>query len=524
MATLEVHDGKGRVEYVTISRSHPALIGSDPKCDVVVNDPSVLGFHGRMRWKGDRFKVEAFPEARSLDVNGKKVVSTSFRQGDELAIGNFRVFLVDDADTGGTEGTPTTVQTLPSAQAGAGGGGGGGWLSEAEPAPASATAAPVAKGASKPPAAPQVPPELVVKVPFWKRTLRSINAGGAPPGQENIASSPLVLGLAVALCSLLLVGYGLWSVITKNRADRQYQSASQMFADRDYTNAEKGFDEFLETNPRDSRAGRARSCATLSKVRQFSSAGGQSWTSVIINARQMIKTVGKEPYYRERRMDLAEDILKAAEGFAITAKNQASADELAKAEDALKLHEQVTGEAPHNQIVSKSKVPTRMAEAQAAVTKAQVRRDTLAEMAKSVKESNADAVYASRDQLVTTYPDLATDKEVVTQLTEANEIIRKSISFDTSSRPAETTPLPDPLGPPVSVVLRQVPPGGQPAKPTSDGPVVFALVQGYVYGVDGSNGSPIWHAPVGMTSPFAPVTISARTPPCCCSTPGTTSW
>jgi outer membrane protein assembly factor BamB len=42
--------------------------------------------------------------------------------------------------------------------------------------------------------------------------------------------------------------------------------------------------------------------------------------------------------------------------------------------------------------------------------------------------------------------------------------------------------------------------------------VVFTLVQGYVYGVDGSNGSPIWHAPVGLTSPFAPVAISGADP------------
>ncbi|HEU5118109.1 MAG TPA: FHA domain-containing protein, partial [Isosphaeraceae bacterium] len=297
MATLEVHDGKGRVEYVTISRSHPALIGSDPKCDVVVKDPAVLGFHGRMRWKGDRFKVEAFPEARSLDVNGKKVVSTSFRQGDELAIGNVRVFLVDDTDSDGAGVAPQKASVQ-------GNGGGGGWLGEAEPA----AAAPASKTA-RPPVQPD-PPLPAVHVPWWKRTLRSINAGGAPPGQENIASSPLVLGLAVALCSLLLVGYGLWSVISKNRADREYQTANQMFADRDYTNAEKAFDEFLETNPRDTRVGRARVLRALSKVRQFSSAGGQSWTSVMINARQMIKTVGKEPYYRERRMDLAEEILK----------------------------------------------------------------------------------------------------------------------------------------------------------------------------------------------------------------------
>lgn len=512
MATLEVHDGKGRVEYVTISRKHPALIGTDPKCDVVVSDPSALPFHGRLRWKTDRFKVEAFPEARALDVNGKKVVSSSFRQGDELAIGNYRLFLTDDSDTGDGDLQPTTVQSRPaSAGAGGGSGGGGGWLDAPNPTlPASQPTAARKPAAAQAKAAAPVQP--AIKVVWWKRALRSLNAGGAPGENDNVASSPLVLGLVVTLCTLLLIGYGLWSVITRNRADNQFNRASQLLADRDYTNSEKAFDVFLETNPRDSRAGRARVLRALSKVRQFSSAGGQSWTSVIINARQMIKAVGKDPYFREKRMDLAEDILKAADGFAILATRTASAEDLARAHDALKLHEQVTGDAPHNQILSKSKVPAHLAEAQAAVTKAQVRRDLIASMKKSVKEGDADAVYATRDELVNRYPDLANDSELVTQLTEANEIIRKSIRFDTSRRPAETTPQPDPLGPPVSVVLRQVPPGARPVPPSPDGEIVYAVAQGYVYGIDGSNGAPVWHVPVGLNTRFAPVGISGANP------------
>ena len=51
MATLEVHDGQGRVERVTISRDQTILFGSSPKCDIVLDGPEVLPFHGRLRWK-----------------------------------------------------------------------------------------------------------------------------------------------------------------------------------------------------------------------------------------------------------------------------------------------------------------------------------------------------------------------------------------------------------------------------------------------------------------------------------------
>src|SRR5690348_8999911 len=51
MAMIEVHDGRGRVEFVTISRDVAATFGSDPKCDVVIDDPRALPFHGRIRWR-----------------------------------------------------------------------------------------------------------------------------------------------------------------------------------------------------------------------------------------------------------------------------------------------------------------------------------------------------------------------------------------------------------------------------------------------------------------------------------------
>ena len=51
MATLEVHDGRGRVERVAIARDHPVMLGSSPKCDIVLEGDGVLPFHGRIRWK-----------------------------------------------------------------------------------------------------------------------------------------------------------------------------------------------------------------------------------------------------------------------------------------------------------------------------------------------------------------------------------------------------------------------------------------------------------------------------------------
>src|SRR5947209_7564951 len=112
MATLEVHDGRGRVEYVSIGREAPALFGTDPKCDIVINDSQAQPFHGRIRWRRGKFKVEAFPDVPSLEVSGKKVLSTSFRQGDEVRVGAYRIFMLNPED-GPVDIEKTRVQPRP---------------------------------------------------------------------------------------------------------------------------------------------------------------------------------------------------------------------------------------------------------------------------------------------------------------------------------------------------------------------------------------------------------------------------
>ncbi len=515
MATLEVHDGRGRVEYVTIAREHPLIFGSDPKCDVVLNDPQILPFHGRLRWKNDRFKAEAFPEARALDLNGKQIVSASFRQGDEIQIGRYRIFLVSEED-GPVDVEKTKVQPRPAAASGD-----LDWMRGMDVEPPSMEA-PVgrrqtARGlqvGSKPSATPSpgaASPPAAVKVAWWRKALRALNAGDRPPGQEKLTSSPLILGLAVILALLLLTGYGLWSVIAKNRADRQYLIAEEDLENREFRNALQAFDEFLETNPRDPRVGKARVLRELANVRQFTASGGVSWTTAIDAAKEMIEKVGDEPAYADARMFLAEEILKAAEGLADVARTRADAKTLAESEAAVALHEKVAGPAAKT-LLKKSLLPGKLEEAHAAVTKAQIRKDALAKMADAVKKGSAADVFATRDALVAQYPDLADDKEVVAGLTGANDLVRKAVSFDPTRRPAETTPHPDPLGPPVSLVLRSSAPGTSPEPATSDGAIVYALAQGYLYGVDGAVGAPLWHVPVGLSTPFSPLPIAGSNP------------
>src|SRR5262249_6648897 len=145
---------------------------------------------------------------------------------------------------------------------------------------------------------------------------------------------------------------------------------------------------------------------------------------------------------------------------------------------------------------------TKLAEARAAVRKAQVRTRSLAAMDQALADGSATRAYQARDNLVDQYADLAQDRELVARMTGANELIRKAVTVDGTRKAAARSPRPDPLGPPTAVVLRSrtEPASGTPA-PES---IVFALADGFGYGIDGTSGAPLWQVPLGLASPFVP--------------------
>lgn len=94
MATLEVHDGEGRVQFVELAPDHPVLFGTSVACDIVLSGAGIFPVQGRIRWKKGRYRVEASPDAEYVVINGHKMTSSSLHQGDEMTVGRCRLFLL----------------------------------------------------------------------------------------------------------------------------------------------------------------------------------------------------------------------------------------------------------------------------------------------------------------------------------------------------------------------------------------------------------------------------------------------
>ncbi|WP_165072372.1 outer membrane protein assembly factor BamB family protein [Paludisphaera rhizosphaerae] len=529
MATLEIHDADGRVRFVELDRSHPALLGSSPSCDVVVQGEGVCPVHGRIRWKGSKFKVDASPDAEFLEINGRRVVSASLHQGDELQIGGSRIFVMrlDDLPTAEpvSRAPVRTRKPKPREEATK--------VLSGPPASSSVEAKVL-------PAAPHSKPsiferddllaDLEIEAPPPPTDLkphgnpsrrkpeaktsglfarlrdrwRKAREAEAPPGREVVASSPTVLALVALLAALIGMGFWLHSIINKTIASRTYNRAVELMEDGDNLTAIREFDAFLAKNPEDVRAGKATTLRALANVRQYITISGATWSRALEAAREMFEQTSELPEYRDEKSELGDLVVRIGEGLADRARRAADAKMLAEAQSAAALHAQIAGEMSPA-ILTKSRFPDLLNEARATIRKAETRAATLTAMDRGLDAKSAAQVYKARDALVEAYGDLSTDAAVVERMVKANDLMRQAVKVDPSRRPALLEEDPDPLGAPTSLVLRSRTDVSQDAPPPDA--LAYALAEGAAYALDSRTGAPVWRTTVGLASPFAPTPV-----------------
>lgn len=521
MATLEIHDGRGQVQYLSITREQPVVFGSDPRCDIVLHDPAALPFHGRIGWRKTRYKVEAFPEARAVEIDGKKVVASSFRQGGEIRIGDARIFLVTPDDgvasvekprspsapergpIAAAAFAPPSVEQTDFAPPS---------LERADFAPPSveqdfsAVEDALKRARPKPKTPPNpVPTPAAERSPSGviRRVRERLGLQEVAPGQETISRSPLVLGLAAALVGLSVTGFALYEIIGRMTTNRRFESAMESLENGEFRTAQQRFTEFVTSYPKEARAPRARALGMLAAVRQFTSGGSPAWGNALDATRAMHESLTGDPIYDDVRADLATEALNTATGLAERARDLSDPQALQQADSAVKLHDDIGGDAAAG-VRQRYRFPVKLEAARAAVAKALFRNDCLARMDAALAQRDPSATYAARDRLVTRYSDLSADAKVLEKLRAANDLIREAATSDDTRRAAATDERPEPLGPPLSLVFRST----ASAPPAAGSPPVFAVAEGLAYALEGGAGAPIWQRPVGQDAPFPPRPIA----------------
>lgn len=576
MATLEVHDGQGRVEYVAVTPDKPVWIGSDPsKCGIVLRGPGVLPVHARLRWKETRYRIEATPEAKGVLVNGRGMLASSVREGDEVKIGPCLLYISGvESPPAGSVDPGARAQKAPPAQARAAAvpprlksgqaAPSTDWRKLDEPPPPTIQKTIVAQVVSPPgaapaktkknrPIAPGQPAETPgsaapggtpfdpnaakptpVVIEQLKKLWRVLLVGDQVPGQEDILRSPLVITLTMTFVVLVSVSLIIWKQLANARRERAYHQARETREKGDFVNAVAQIGGFIENYPTDNRVAEMRALLAMARVEKYGRGMSPLWDPAIEEATKFATEAEQDREdYRDYVEDVAEIVRSAAIAYADQAKGRAvpagnrplpplrtAAASLKSAEGARdqmkaaeELHRRLTG-ANHEGLFKKGPYFAKKAEALAAIEKARFRLGLLEAMDKGLKAKSAERVYANRDRLVLRFPDQAKDPEVLRFLREANELLRKAVTFDPTSREAYTSPRQEPLGPATSLVLRSRTAGGFfPSSASPKGMVVYALADGFAYGLDGADGKPLWQVPVGLASPFVPKPIPSAEEP-----------
>ena len=174
----------------------------------------------------------------------------------------------------------------------------------------------------------------------------------------------------------------------------------------------------------DPRTSKARVLRALADVRQYTATTGASWSNALMAARKMVDTVGKEPAYRDVSTELAELVIKTGEALADRAGSRRRRRSWPRPSRRSRCTRRVAGKAA-GPMLARSRLPAKLAEARAAVLKRQARERGLAAMDAALKAGSSSGVYDARDVLVASYPDLAGDRDLISRMTRANDLIRE---------------------------------------------------------------------------------------------------
>lgn len=536
MSHLELHGPGGTTQSVKLPKSGSLLVGSDAVCDVQILDVEVQAIHARLKVQGDKLIVEATPEGKSVKLNGKRVAQGNFSAGDELVLGAYRIVFGSGDFAEQPQARPvapvTPKKAAPAELV---------WTDIPASAPAKAKlknkpskktqpgqllAEDVAGSeASQSKSLESPKSSLIGRLLGRKKSDNQPTTVAADTGRgltvfaddetagRKLATAPLIVLLSLTLCLLCLTAFGLWWFIDRTRANRAYDSGIALYDAGDFKTSSERFQSFLKMQPNEERSSTAKVLDSLSRIRGLSEGSSPQLNAALTLAAKELPGLVEEPAWKDRQMNAAEVVATLTRDLAARAKQTSSAETVALARSAYRLHSDLAGDAAEAQR-SRLKVDQIMAEAEAAVAKGEFRNRTLATMDQALKNKDTLSAFQARDTLLASYPDLLADSAISKRLESANEQVKDNVQVLKLSLDAQKDDPVQTLGPPATVFTRT---GPDAAKSTGSeiktDDVIVISGAGLIVGLDKATGQVLWQKPSGAEPGFEPLLIPEETPP-----------
>ncbi len=320
--------------------------------------------------------------------------------------------------------------------------------------------------------------------------------------------SPLMLYGGGGLALMLLIGAGVWWLLSWEKGDQELRQAKSALDGGAFAEAIEHYQQFLENSPRHPERGKARVQLALARIRQATEAN--NFSAALELAPKELEAVEDEDKFSDANGDLASLLPQIALGLAKQAEQRS-----AGAEDTDKLVEQAkTALELCNNVTYIPK--TLRDEGQLNVVLETLRRveyreqshqalqDTLAAMDKAVGAGDGTTAYAAHKRLVKERPELAGDAKLAEMLKRSTAADQAAVKFVREEQAAETSDRPTPWVASLALAQRR---GNAPAAAGSTGTVACVRVDGAVYGLDVGSGKLLWRRYVGFSSTAWPTVI-----------------
>lgn len=327
------------------------------------------------------------------------------------------------------------------------------------------------------------------------------------PGEQEILKSPFVLTLAAGAAILIVSAGAFWFIIGRDTVTKQMMAVDDAIAEQRYNQAISMLDEFLLNHGRDSYTEMAT--LKLAKTRIDEQIGGSApdWEKGLAALNRYIDDCRDFATYPDQYPMLAEIAEKISLGALETAGKSKNRKLLDISEEAEPKIDQFSDQ-ENLPVEVHVRIKAAREKAIDSIRKYETTQDTYKEIARFLEAKRPIDALKSRRRLLDRYPDLIKDGKLATLLEQTLETERGLVTSEEIDRAASTEDRELPVPQPLTLTLHT----RARTEDVSEGRTVFVVAQGCCFGIDTVTGDPAWRRPIGLDTPFFPISVDTTVP------------
>ena len=551
MPFLKLQYPDGSEQQRELSRSQPLAIGRQSFNEICVPEEGVGAMHCRVSWNKTAFEVTA-ATASGIDVNGTSVARATLQSGDVIRVGSLDLVYLDPAAVAVADAGFKLVEQVDRGKAFSA-------VKPPPPIPSAKSAVSEVKSSRTEKSQRSPPPPVVRPVEDMSlfegavftqsqelpvaafddeddevetdsgqprlerlsssqplrsgapsksdRSVLSVPTGRRRPGEQDIFTSPLVMGLSIGGVILLLVSGIFWFLMAREQASRLFAQAQSELSNGQAAQAVISFETFVKTYPRHALRRQVDRGLDQALVQKETTGASPAWKRGLEQLQKLISNHRAESDFADLHPTLFKLSEELSLGAAQTAETARDAELLIVSDEARSLMERYADPTtPPTAALARIKETKDAAEK--AIGKQNTFDSAMAAVETALTNKQPIVALVERDKLIRRFADYANLKRVKAALQKALDLERSVIATDDTERAAETKD--EDASPTVSALglfhTRSR------TEEVSAGRVAYVLAKDSCYAVDTVTGELVWRRVIGLDAPFFPLLATGAQP------------